>query len=206
MIQDLQVVDVAFTSLRKSESRAGTFHQISPLNTCKVSGGIVIRSLEPVVAVAILPGGDAAPADDTRVEVALVEEELTGGGTEVRALEIARITTGIETVGFLLDGLRVGILGEDDVTIVGEPLAGFDERELQVVHDKVDRASVGVAHVAFVGVLADVEVEAGVPVVVKGAQGHMTRGPEAKPLSNSLNGECSELFKIKFIYHSSSRI
>lgn len=34
--------------------------------------------MEPGVAIAILPGGDAAPADNARVEVALVEQEPAG--------------------------------------------------------------------------------------------------------------------------------
>ena len=44
-------------------------------------------------------------------------------------------------------------------------------------------------------VAAHIEVEAGMPVVVEGAKRHVTGHGEAKPLSNSLNGECSELLK-----------
>jgi hypothetical protein len=93
--------------------------------------------------------------------------------------------------------LRVGILGEDDVAVVGQPLAGVLEAKMKVVHHQIYGAAVGIAHVAFVGVLAHVEVEAGMAVVVKRAKGHVTRGPEAKPLSNSLDGECSELLEFE---------
>ena len=153
------------------------------------------------MAIAILPGGDAAPADHTGVKMALIEEELAGGRTEIRTLEIAGIAAGIEAVGFLLHGLRVGILGEDDVGIICQPAAGFHKAQVKVVHHQVNGAAMGIAHIALVGVLAHIEVQAGMPVVVEGAKRHVTGHGEAKPLSNSLNGECSELFKIKFIYH-----
>ena len=127
------------------------------------------------MAVAILPGGDATPADDTRVEVALFEEEAFGGIIEVGTVEIPLVARRVETIGFLLDGLRVGILGEDDVAIVGEPLAGVHKAQIQVVHHKVDGATVGIAHVTLVGVLAHVEVEAGVTIIVEGAKRLMSR-------------------------------
>ena len=41
---------------------------------------IVIRDLEPGGAVAVGPRGEAAPADDGRVELALLEEEGLGWG------------------------------------------------------------------------------------------------------------------------------
>ena len=127
------------------------------------------------MAIAILPGGDAAPADHTGVKMALVEEELAGGRTEVGTLEIALVARSIKPVGFLLHGLRVGILGEDDVGIVCQPLAGVHKRELQVVHHQVNGAAVGIAHIALVGVAAHIEVEAGMPVVVEGAKRLMSR-------------------------------
>ena len=41
---------------------------------------VVVGDLEPVGALAVAPGGEAAPADDSGVEVALGEEEGFGGG------------------------------------------------------------------------------------------------------------------------------
>ena len=40
---------------------------------------IVIRDLEPGGAVAVCPGGKAAPTDYCRVELAFLEEECAGG-------------------------------------------------------------------------------------------------------------------------------
>ena len=65
---------------------------MTPLNTCEVAVGIVVRGLQPVVAATILPGGDAAPADDARVEVALVVEKRPGSGTQIGTLEVTQIT------------------------------------------------------------------------------------------------------------------
>ena len=94
--------------------------------------------------------------------------------------------------------MRVGILAEDDVAVVGQPLAGFDEAEVEVVHHQVDGAAVGIAHKTLVAVLGHIEVEAGVTVVVEGTEGHVARGTEAKPLSNSLYGQSPNFFNIKF--------
>ena len=171
--------------------------QVPPLDSNKIAVGIVVGRLEPVVAVAVLPGGDAAPADDAGIEVALVKEEPAGFPGKVRTLEVAQVARGIEAVGLLLHGLRVGILGEDDVGIVGEPAAGIEEVLVQVVHHQVYRAAVGIAHVALVGVLAHVEVQAGVPVVVEGTEGHVAHGMEPEPSGNSLDGECTELGKLR---------
>ena len=100
---------------------------MTPLDTGKVSGDIVVGCLEPIVAVAVPPRGDATPTDDTWVQVALVEEKSTGFRNQEWTVEILLIAKRVETVGLLLDGLRVGIFGEDDVAIIGEPLAGINE-------------------------------------------------------------------------------
>lgn len=63
---------------------------------------------------------------------------------------------------------------------------------MQVVHHQIDGTAMCIAHVTLVGVLAHVEVEAGVTVVVKRTEGHVAYRTEAKPLSNSLVGECYE--------------
>lgn len=171
--------------------RSGMTVKVAELDANEIAFNVVVGGLEPVVAVAVLPGGDAAPADDSGVKFSFFEQEFTGFRNQEWTVEILLIARRVEAVGFLLDGLGVGILGEDDVGVVGQPLAGFDEAEVEVVHHQVDGAAVGVAHVAFVGVAAHVEVEAGVAVVVEGTESHVARGTQAKPLSNSLDGECS---------------
>lgn len=149
--------------------------------------GIVVGGLEPGVAIAILPGGDAAPADNAWVEVALVEQEPAGFLREEGTLEVAGISAGVETVGFLLHGLRVGILAEDDVGVAGQPAASVHKVLFQVLHHEVDGAAVGVADETFVRVAAHVEVEAGVTVVVKRAERHVACGLKAEPHGHSLN-------------------
>ena len=40
----------------------------------------------------VAPGGEAAPADYSGIEPALLEEEMAGFGIQERALKVARIT------------------------------------------------------------------------------------------------------------------
>ena len=63
---------------------------------------------------------------------------------------------------------------EDDVVLVGQPLAGFYERLAKTVHHKVDDTAVGIAYKALEGVLRNAEVKAWVGVVVKRAQASVT--------------------------------
>lgn len=164
--------------------------------------GIVVGDLEPGVAVAILPGGDAAPADNARVEVALVEQEPARFLREEGTLEVAGISAGVETVGFLLHGLRVGIFTEDDIGIIREPLASFRKRLVQITHHQVNRSSRGIAYVAFIRVAAHVEMEAGVTVVVKRAERHVAHGLKAEPHGHSLNRKGTEIQYVSFFDHS----
>ena len=76
---------------------------------------------------AIGEGGEAAPADDLLIELALVEEELAGGLVERWMLEEAEILLGIESP---FGGRRfVGrfVLLQDDVVFVSKPLASLNE-------------------------------------------------------------------------------
>ena len=97
MLQNLQIVDVAFGAF--GETKAGSLwfqvqssrFQVTPLDSRQVAVGIVVGRLEPVVAVAILPGGDAAPADDAWVEPSLIKEEPAGGRREIRMLKVTQV-------------------------------------------------------------------------------------------------------------------
>ena len=97
MLQNLQIVDVAFGAFGETETRSLWFQvqssmfQVTPLDSRQVAVGIVVGRLEPVVAVAILPGGDAAPADDAWVKPSLIEEEPAGGRREVRMLKVTQV-------------------------------------------------------------------------------------------------------------------
>ena len=114
--------------------------QIAALNANQVTIDVEVGYLEPRDAMAVGEGGEAAPADDLFIELALVEEERTGRLVERWMLEVAAVTCGIEGLRF---GWLVGWfpLGEDHVVLVGKPLAGFDERLSEHVHCQVDDSS-----------------------------------------------------------------
>ena len=48
---------------------------------------VVVRDLEPGGAVAVGPGGEAAPADYGRVELAFLKEESAGCHIQIRMFE-----------------------------------------------------------------------------------------------------------------------
>lgn len=88
--QDRQVVDVAVAAVRKSES--WTFvTQVSPLNSNEVAVDVVVRYLEPV-----LPAGEAAPTDYTRVKPALLEEKFSSCLIDEGSLEVLGVLLGGE--------------------------------------------------------------------------------------------------------------
>ena len=142
------------------------------------------------------PRRDAAPANDPRIELPLFVQETAGGWVDGRVLEVALVAIGLEGVALLLNGLGVGMVGEDDVRVIGQPLAGFDKGELEAVHHQVDGTSMGFAHIAFEAVLADMEVEAWVTVVMKWALGLVTGDRKPQPRGHSLDGERPELSEL----------
>ena len=79
---------VAF--VRKSES--WTFSpQVSPLNSNQVAVDVEVRYLEP-----ILPAGEVAPTDYTRVKVTLFEEKLPGCLVDEWMLKVLGVLLGGE--------------------------------------------------------------------------------------------------------------
>ena len=177
--------------------------QVAVLYANQLAFDVEVGYLEPRDAMAVGEGGEAAPADDLFIELALAEEECTGRLVERWMLEEAAVTCGIE-------GLRIGWLvgwlplGEDHVVLVGKPLAGFDERLTEHVHGQVDDSSMAVAHEALVGVAAGAELQAGVAVRVKWAKALVTANLEPQPLSHSLDWEGSEFLNVESIHKVSS--
>ena len=189
--QDGEVVDGAVGALGELEARGGgsgkwkvesgkrafgvgaVVVEVSVLDADEVAVLGVVGDLEPVDAVAVVPGGEAAPADDAGVEAALVEEEVAGGGREVGAGEEAGVAGGVEGLGVTYSfpplgdspyvrGRAADAGGGETAGhsgAVGEPGAGFGEGFVEEVHDEVDGAAVGVADEAAVGVAAGVEGE-----------------------------------------------
>ena len=70
--------------------------EVAVLDADEMAVAVVVGDLEPFDAVAVAPGGEAAPADDTRVELSLLKEELSCCGAEVGALEEAFVAAGVE--------------------------------------------------------------------------------------------------------------
>ena len=70
--------------------------EVAVLDADEVAVGVVVGDLEPVGALAVAPGGEAAPADDAWVEAALVEEEVAGFGGEVGVVEEGGVAGGVE--------------------------------------------------------------------------------------------------------------
>ena len=64
-------------------------------------------------------------------------------------------------------------------------MAGFLEIFAEDLHGEVNDASVGIAHEALEGVFTGVETEAGVPVVVEGAEGFVLLYRHAEILCDS---------------------
>ena len=105
-------------------------------------------------------------------------------------LEVAYVAPGVERSGWSVF-LRIGSLprGEDDVVTVGKPLAGFPEAFAQQVHGEVYLVAVGSAGIAAEGVAPQVEGEAGVVVVVVGAEALVACDAETKTLGYGFYGE-----------------
>ena len=101
-VEDGEVVDGAAGSFREAEARFGARGEVAVLDADEVAVGVVVGDLEPVGALAVAPGGEAAPADDARVEAALVEEETACFGGEVGAVEVLLVAGGVEgELGFM---------------------------------------------------------------------------------------------------------
>ena len=75
---------------------------------------------------------------------------------------------------------------------ISQPSAGIGKGLVQSVHHEVDGAAVCVACEASVGVGARVERQAGVVVVVEGAEALVPRDVQSDALGHSLYGELAE--------------
>jgi hypothetical protein len=105
------------------------------------------------------------------------EEEGACMSVEVWAVEVSAVPLGIEAwccVGLL----HLPRLWHADAVVASEPHACLPEVLSQHVHGQVYDVSMCLAREACVGVSGRVEVEAGVTVVVKGAQGSVSDNGE----------------------------
>ena len=179
-------------SARRGGNWVGLVVEVTVLDADEVVVLVEVGDLEPVGALAVLPGGEAAPADDAGVEAADFEEEVTGFGGETGVLEEGGVAGGVEgslTPGPSPWGEGCGMLGV--ASAVGEVEAGFAEVFVEEVADEVDGVAVGAAGEAAVGVFTEVEGEGGVVVVVEGAEGLVAVDLDAEAGGDFFDGEGS---------------
>ncbi len=184
----------------------GTIVEVAVLHSDEPPLLVEVGDLEPVGAVAVLPRGEATPACHPRVYPALLEEEPPCFGREPRVLEEGGVAGRIE--GFVPVGRgrgRAQPVGQpflqDDVVAVGEPPAGLGEVYVQQAHHEVDGAHGGVhADEAPAGVAPGVEGEAGVVVVVEGAECLVAGDTQSEPPGDLLNGQVAESLNFVFFH------
>ena len=112
---------------------------------------------------AVGEGVEPAPADDTRMELALGKEEGAGSGIQVWAVEVALVAGRLE--GLSCVSLKGRYRGSD---VFGtKPPAGFLEAYAEDLHDKVYHTSVGATYETFVAVSRYMNGQAGVVVIVE---------------------------------------
>ena len=143
-------------------------------------------------ALAVGPRGEAAPAHHPLVQSALGEEEAACLVAEPGVLKVAQVARGVERPGLFAPGRwggRLVLLGEHVARAVGKPPAGLGERLAQEAHDQVDGAAVGIAHEAAESAPARAEGEAGMVVVVEGAQALVACDVQPQALGHILDGE-----------------
>ena len=177
--------------LRSSSSRcrSGRVAEVAVLQAYEPAVGGEIGNLQPVGALSVGPRGEAAPAHHTRVQAALGEEEAACLVAEPGVLKVAQVARGVERPrihGRLGGGLP---LREHVARAVGKPPAGLGERLAQEAHDQVDGAAVGIAHEAAEGTTAHAVGQAGMVVVVEGAQTLVARDVQPQALGHVLDGE-----------------
>lgn len=84
------------TFLSACVSEFGAVGQSAVLEPDEVTLAVEVGDLQPGDAVAVAPGGEAAPADDAWVEVPDVEEKMACFGAEVGVAEVGLVAGGIE--------------------------------------------------------------------------------------------------------------
>ena len=89
-----------------------------------------------------------------------------------------------------------GVFVEDDVRIVGQPLAGFEKRQMQVLHYQVDGSAIFATYIAAIAVFTDVEVQRRMTVVVKRTEADVPADAESQSLSDPLDGEVDKLLNL----------
>ena len=82
-----------------------------------------------------------------------------------------------------------------------KPLAGLQKWFVQIPHNEVNGAAMGVTDIALVAVAATVEGEAGMLVRMERAQGFMVAHLEPQGLSDLLDRQVLKLMNIETVHH-----
>ena len=91
-----QVVDATFRAAGEAEPWHCAPHEVAVLHAHQLALAAVVGDLQPADALLVAPRGEAAPADHSRVESALIEEKAARGLVEEGVLEVAGVVAGIE--------------------------------------------------------------------------------------------------------------
>ena len=91
--------------------------------------------------------------------------------------------------------------GNNQVVLICQPLAGFDEAEVEVVHHQVNGATMSITDIALVAVAATVESEAGMLVSMERTECLMVAHLEPQGLSDLLDRQVLKLLNIETVHH-----
>ncbi len=200
-VQDGQVVDAALGARGEAETRQTTHHEIPILHAHQLALLIIIRYLEPGDALLVAPRGEATPADHSGIEPTFLEEETAGFCVQERVKKETLVVTVVEGLGRLC--LARLVFRQDDVVLVREPLAGLEEGRAKHLLCQIDCPSMRPAGKATEGVAADGKGEAGVVVVVEGAEAFVAADAESESLRDPLNRKVAKLLQF-ILFHLSS--
>jgi hypothetical protein len=127
------------------------------------------------------------------------EQESSGIGIEYR---MCHQSAEVLHIGWELPlGLLCGFpFGKDDVVLVGQPSAGFEEGLAEDVHREVDGTSMGIAHKAFVHILSRIKGQGRVLVGMKRTERLVFLDLQPEPVGHSLDGEGTEFIEFVFFH------
>ena len=145
-------------------------------------------------AMAVSPRCQPAPPHHTTVYPALLEQKSLRLVAQPRTLEEAGIAQGVKRLQ-RRDGrrrLRL-VFFHYYVGGISQPTASVWKVLVQMTHHEVDGAAMCVAGEATVSVTSHVECQAGMMVVMEGAEALVPRHTQPQPLRHPLHGQLAEL-------------
>ena len=89
--------------------------------------------------------------------------------------------------------------GNNQVVLICQPLASFQERLVEIPHHEVNNSSMSITNIALVAVAATVECEAGMLIRMERTQGLMVTYLEPQGLSDLLDWQVLKLLDIETV-------